>query len=145
MISRGVLLVFLQFAGIGASIGAALYFPASKPVWLLISLLGVLLGLTTLAFNRIGNFNIHPALRKSAQLITTGPYRWVRHPMYLSVVLCLLGVALYSTHLIAWSGLAVSAGAMIGKSYIEESLLLERFEAYATYKNKTKRLIPFVF
>ncbi|MFK7846517.1 MAG: isoprenylcysteine carboxylmethyltransferase family protein [Rhodothermales bacterium] len=142
----GPLLVILQFAGIGlCCYAAAKSLPPAQPVFMLIAAAGILLGLYTLAFNKLGNFNIAPNLKTNAQLITTGPYQLIRHPMYLSVILFLLGVSLLAGQLLAWAGFIISTGAMIQKSLIEEKLLLERFPEYGQYRTKTKRILPFIF
>ena len=47
----------------------------------------VTLAAWTLIHNRPGNFNIRPAPKPQGVLVTSGPYRWIRHPMYTSVVL----------------------------------------------------------
>lgn len=142
----GYLHVFLQFVGAGITCLAAA--TTQEPLGIIpiiVFALGLLLGLYTLAHNRLGNFNVSPILKPSAQLITTGPYKLVRHPMYLSVILVLLGLGIYASTLPAWIGLLVSSNAMYQKTLIEEQLLLERFPEYATYRTSTKRLLPFIF
>ena len=78
-------------------------------------------------------------------LVTTGPYRYVRHPIYTAVVLFVFaGVASH----ISWAsgGLALLAllGA-VGRMLIEEKLLVERYPEYSEYASKTCRMIPYVF
>ena len=59
---------------------------------LLISSLGFIFGLYTLFFNRVGNFNVRPEIKSNAKLISTGAYKYIRHPMYFSVLLIMGGV-----------------------------------------------------
>ncbi len=146
MSRSGYLHVFLQFAGIGITCLAASRTPLPfSTVALIVFVLGVVVGLYTIMHNRIGTFNVAPPLRPNTKLITTGPYRFVRHPMYLSVILVLLGLSLHATTPVAWAGMLVSTNAMYQKSRIEEQLLLERFPEYAAYRASTKRLLPFLF
>jgi hypothetical protein len=81
-----MVLVVLQFALI-----ALLIWPWTAPVWslpaLAVFLFGAVMGVWTLAFNRPGNFNIRPDLKPDARLVLDGPYAYVRHPMYVSVLL----------------------------------------------------------
>lgn len=141
----GTVLVILQLAGIGLTGYAALSRPAGSYWFLLLSLGGTLFGLYTLLYNRPGNFSIHPRPLRRARLITSGPYRFIRHPIYLSVFLFLLGLALYAGHPAGWVGVLVTSAAMAGKMQIEERYLAERFPEYTTYRSHTWRLIPFIY
>lgn len=102
-------------------------------------------GLWTLAFNRIGNFNIRPEPKAGAVLVTGGPYLYVRHPMYAALLLFAAGVALFYAawpNTACWVGLAA---VLYAKSRIEEAALKRVFPAYESYARHTRRLIPFVF
>ena len=146
MRNMGSFLVILQFAGIALCCYAAIQkLSPVQPVFMAIAGLGLLIGLYTLGFNKLGNFNIAPNIKPNAQLITRGPYRLVRHPMYLSVILFLLGLSLHASQFWGWAGFIVASGAMLRKSLIEEALLLDRFPEYREYRTKTKRLLPFIF
>jgi protein-S-isoprenylcysteine O-methyltransferase Ste14 len=78
-------------------------------------------------------------------LVTTGPYRFLRHPIY-SAVLYFLWIGVLS-HLSAESlMLALIATAAIGvRMLMEERLLVKRYPEYKAYAARTKRIIPFVF
>lgn len=76
-------------------------------------------------------------------LITTGPYRWVRHPMYMTLYVWTAAYFLISANWFigsSWLGLAVVATTMTPE---EEQALTEKFgEAYRTYMVHTGRFLP---
>ena len=86
------------------------------------------------------------ALSDDHELITTGPYRWLRHPIYASMLGMLLATGMVKT----WWPL-LTAGVIffvIGTEIrirAEERLLSERFgESFAQFKASTKAYIPFI-
>jgi protein-S-isoprenylcysteine O-methyltransferase Ste14 len=86
-------------------------------------------------------------IRKEHTLITSGPYRKVRHPMYSDMMLWLVSFALVTANwfyaLVISTGLAILFSVRIPD---EEKLMTERFgEQYREYMRQTKRLIPFIF
>jgi hypothetical protein len=76
--------------------------------------LGAASGLYALAHNRLGILGIYPELPPDAELITSGPYRWVRHPMYTSLMLMMFGIALYNLHIINLLGVVLVASVVLG-------------------------------
>lgn len=113
--------------------------------WLSISTLGVIVGLYTLAHNKLGNFGIYPEPIPDACLVTTGPYRWIRHPMYTSLLLFMLGIALYRHAWPNYVGWALLVIAIVGKMQREEIHLREKFPDYSEYVQRTHRLLPKVY
>lgn len=106
---------------------------------------GIALGLWTLTANRPGNFSIRPEPKRDGVLVTGGPYRYVRHPMYLAVLLTMLGFcAGYATPW-RWFALAALAGVLGVKIVIEERAMAHHHPGYANYAERTKRFIPFVW
>ena len=79
------------------------------------------------------------------ELVTSGPYRTVRHPIYSGIILALVGSAVA----VNWYWLivaALSAFFFVYSAYMEERYMTVRFpDAYPVYKRSTKMLIPFVF
>ncbi len=138
-------LVALQFASIAVGLVPWAGRPLGSPWWLALSGLGVLVGLYTLAHNRPGNFAIYPEPKAEARLVTSGPYRWVRHPMYLAVLLFMAGIALWNGTLANQLSLITLFAALAGKMVREERYLHRHFDGYADYACRCKRLIPFLF
>jgi protein-S-isoprenylcysteine O-methyltransferase Ste14 len=114
-------------------------------VALVISLIGVCVAIWTLFHNRPGNFGIYPEPKEDCNLITTGPYEWMRHPMYTSLILITLGVTLYQYTTLNFVSLAVLILVITRKVSIEEFMLAERFPDYRHYSCRTARFIPFLF
>ncbi len=90
-------------------------------------------------------FTASPTPRPGGQLISSGPYRYVRHPMYSGLLLITLpAMILYGTTLRWAIWLVFVVNLMIKLSY-EEQLLTERYRDYADYRRATKKLIPFIY
>jgi protein-S-isoprenylcysteine O-methyltransferase len=81
------------------------------------------------------------------RLVDSGPYRRVRHPAYLGLLVSMLGFGLCSGN---WVSLAVAIGlplaAILYRIRTEEQALLRHFgPAYAEYASRTKRLVPGIY
>jgi len=78
-------------------------------------------------------------------LVTKGPYRYIRHPIYTSF--CLFVWAGVASH---WSGLTVLYGVVVLAGSIvrilcEETLVVRKYPEYHQYAETTWRMVPFVF
>jgi protein-S-isoprenylcysteine O-methyltransferase Ste14 len=82
--------------------------------------------------------------RDSAALVTTGPYAWVRHPIYGGMLLAMLGSAIAQS--VLWIlPLMLYGPAFISGARREERRLSEQFpERYRAYMKRTGMLLPFV-
>ena len=142
--ARSHLLVVLQFSAIGLCV-----YPFADQRFGLLALLlgaaGIAAGIWTLWHNRPGNFSVYPEPMDDCRLITSGPYRYVRHPMYLSLLLMMAGIALYNDHWLNALGFVLVLLAVLGKMDAEERYLGSAFEEYASYSADTKRLLPFIY
>lgn len=86
----------------------------------------------------------YPQPRSRATLVEHGPYRVVRHPIYSSILISLLGVSVAGS-LWALLPLAVLVVWWLGKASVEERFLRERYPGYQDYCLRVRhRLIPWV-
>jgi len=133
------LLVSIQITGMGLTIwpGQFQWFPG-----IVIVAFGGALGLWVIAFNKLGNFSIYPEPIESSQLITNGPYKWIRHPMYTALILLMQGVALINAQWINAVGVLLVLIAVLNKIPREEIYLSEKFKYYPEYCLSTRKLIP---
>jgi protein-S-isoprenylcysteine O-methyltransferase Ste14 len=85
-------------------------------------------------------------VKEGHELIQTGPYALVRHPIYSGLMLATLGTAIVYGELSGFLGFILVAGAWGYKSRLEESAMLEQFGAeYERYRAHVKGLVPFVW
>lgn len=105
----------------------------------------VVMGGWAVLANRPGNFNITPVPKPGGELVTVGPYRWIRHPMYTSVLLFALACVSVIGQPLAWLAWAILLAVLWGKAVMEEQYLLGTHEAYQTYMVGKRRFIPWIF
>ncbi len=139
------LLVILQFSGITLSCYPVGLQNLGSKYSLLLCAIGATLGIVTLCYNKIGNFSVYPEIKQHAKLVTTGPYQYIRHPMYVALIIMMIGIALYNYHWMNSVGSLMVVGAVINKANVEERLLLIRFPNYSSYQHNTKQFIPFIY
>jgi protein-S-isoprenylcysteine O-methyltransferase Ste14 len=144
----GHLLVALQFLllAVVAATAAPAFLRASAPVgaWLLTAI-AVALALWAVRANRPGNFNIHPEPRAGGRLVRHGPYRWIRHPMYTSVLTFGVAAAWAAASGWAWLAAAALVPVLAAKAALEERWMAAAHPDYAEYRQHTRRFLPWLF
>ena len=92
----------------------------------------------------LGN-NISPtqATRQNHQLVTDGPYRWARHPLYAVGFVCAIALTLLTALWWLGVGLVVPFSILLWRTSIEEARLVETFgDEYREYMKRTGRFFP---
>jgi protein-S-isoprenylcysteine O-methyltransferase Ste14 len=85
-------------------------------------------------------------VKEGHELIQSGPYAVVRHPIYSGLMLATLGTAIAYGELSGFIGFVMVVGAWAYKSRLEEAAMAEQFGAlYEKYRSHVKALIPFVW
>ena len=141
---RSPLLVSLQIA-----LMAAIAVPIDAHGWNTAATVLVLaaagLGIWTLTANRIGNFNIRPEPKPGGRLVTSGPYHYVRHPMYLAVLIGMAGFCVgYGTPW-RWLALVALIAVLRVKAGVEERHLAAMHPGYDDYARSRKRFVPLLW
>jgi len=128
------------------------YFLSQSRINLLISVTGLaIFGLGFVLKNNsissLGkNWSFFTEIKINQDIITTGTYRYIRHPYYLSVILELVGFSIFAN---AYIGLLFiiffQIPLLILRIYQEEAILIKNFgQKYICYKNKIAMFVPFI-
>ena len=91
-------------------------------------------------------WSLHVEIRSRHQLVVSGPYRWVRHPAYTSMILELLALGLllqsrFTSALVA----LLFIPTLVARIKLEEAALREQLSGYAEYQRSTPALLPYKF
>ena len=91
-------------------------------------------------------FSVQVTIQEDHQLITNGPYRLVRHPRYLCLILFNLGLALVFRSGLALALVIALAGVLLWRIQDEEALMSREFGTeWAAYASQSWRLIPYLY
>ncbi len=144
------LLVTLQFILFGGYILLYLVLPTSattiaRIIAILLAVIGMgILALGTLEHQRVNRTppKVSPTPNQQAQLVQTGIYRFIRHPLYTAVLTVCLGMSLFHGHVLAFVLWILLVGFFTYKAMYEETLLQAVYAEYAEYMTRTGRFIP---
>lgn len=132
---------------LGAIVELLVLQPPFRP---LVFAAGWVLALASFAIRRaairaLGRFwSLHVEIRQEHQLVREGPFRWVRHPTYLSMILELAAIGLLlQSRFASLAGLVMFVPTLLWRIRIEEEALVEKFgAAYVAYRRETPAVFP---
>lgn len=146
-LSIRAVIVLIVFALVRA--GAFNHHAGNTDLWLAgvgLALFALGLGFAVWARVHIGrNWGTPMTRKKEPELVTSGPYHLVRHPIYSGILVAGIGTAVALSWL--WFVAVALAGLyFIYSATVEERFMTERFpDAYPEYRRSTKMLLPFIF
>lgn len=105
----------------------------------------ILLGSWSILSMGLKNLSIFPRPKQDIKIRTNGPYKWIRHPMYTSVIIFSIGLLLLNPVWYMYLAFIVLVADLIMKLEYEEKKLLQIFENYSDYKKNSYCLIPFIY
>ena len=107
-----------------------------------------MLGLSVAIWSRqtlAGNWSATVTFKQGHELVQSGPYRFVRHPIYTGILLMILSSAIVLGRLQSWLGFLIMCAGFWIKLKQEESLMLRHFpDEYPAYRARVKALVPFL-
>jgi len=116
----------------------------SRTIGALVGVIGLLINLMSHVYLR-SNWSLSLSIKEGHELVITGLYHYVRHPIYSSMIIIVLGSGLLvDNYFILISTILVSIVYLI-RARKEETILAEEFPEYREYASKTKMFIPGVF
>jgi protein-S-isoprenylcysteine O-methyltransferase Ste14 len=120
------------------------YIFSRNPVTIVIQILAAVIMIWARLTFGIRSFNAS-ANATEGKLVTHGPYRWFRHPIYASLIYFFIGSLIaYPTVEVVLAVLLISS-ALFVRMMLEEKSLSVTYPEYAEYCKKTKRIVPFIF
>ena len=140
--------LFGAFAAAYGSPGTQIDAPPEPLFWSAIVLMWTGMALRLWAVLTLGRFfRTSVFIQDDHQMITRGPYRWLRNPSYTGGLLTFVGIGLALGN---WLSLAAAAGSLLiaygWRIRTEEKALCERFgQAYADYMRRSWALIPLIW
>lgn len=103
--------------------------------------------LSSLARRHLGRFHrASLTIHADHELIESGPYRLVRHPLYSATIGAFVGIGALLGNWISLGLVSLPSLALLHRINVEEEMLVEAFGAdYANYRNRTKRVVPWIW
>jgi protein-S-isoprenylcysteine O-methyltransferase Ste14 len=141
VIAQNVLLVLFMAIGLFAPKNYLFASEIIRMIGNVIAAIGVVLILfSVISLRRV--IQVAPEPKEGGQLIQSGPYRFLRHPIYTGIIFCVIGLFLRTATI--WIGIASLAVIvfLFFKAGFEEKLLLVAYPDYEQYRRRTWGLLP---
>lgn len=124
-------------------------FVPNQPVYLWIGLLMTIAGVAFAIWARVTlgrNWSGTVTVKQNHELIRTGPYALVRHPIYTGITFAVAGSVIFGGDIGSLLVIPAIFSALIPKMMIEERFMTEQFGSeYTDYRQRTKALVPFLW
>ncbi len=123
------------------------FLPAG-PVTGALGIVVLVLGLAFAVWARLhlgANWSSAVTVKDQHTLIRSGPYRYVRHPIYSGLLLGVVGTAIVIGQWRGLMALAIAFAALLYKSRVEERRMRENFPEYDSYRRTTAEIVPFLY
>jgi len=137
----------MMYFGIGQKVMTGrvpFWFPGQRIAGSVVIAIGAALASSSLVYFRSWRFRA--AIDEDHELATAGPFRVIRHPIYMGLNLLALGSAIWVPTLWTWIAVALMALGSDLRARAEEKLLDVAFgRAYADYRSRTRRFVPFIY
>jgi len=137
-------LVAIQFS-------CLLFIAASGPIisnnisGLLVESTGIFLAIHAIYVIRIKNVNITPTVKPGSKLVTSGPYRIIRHPMYIAQLIAVLPLVIDYFSWYRLAAILILLTVLIVKIGYEEKQLITHFPGYTKYQKTSSKMIPYIY
>ena len=118
---------------------------SDNPAGLLVESVGIFIALLAIYVVKIRNVNITPTVKQNSELVTSGPYRIIRHPMYIAQLIAVLPLLIDYFSLYRLAAFSILLIVLLVKIVYEENQLIAYFPEYTEYKQNTFKLIPFIY
>ena len=141
---KGKILVGVQF---GCIFALLIFTRWLSLLWwsYLLLLVSCALAMWAMMVMKLGNFNVVPTPVYQGRLVTQGPYRLIRHPMYTAVFIFAAALLAGQFDYIKLVICLLLVAGLVVKMLHEENLLCSHYPGYRAYMDRTKRVIPFVW
>jgi len=103
------------------------------------------LGIAAILYMSWNNFSVMPEPKSNSKLITRGPYTIIRHPMYAAVFLFCASFLISELTYLNLLMFCILTIVLVIKINKEEKYLINTFNNYSAYSEKTKKIIPFIW
>lgn len=145
LMAVGLVLIFFSFEVSFLNIQIIPHSPAAEYTGFIIEILGLLIAIwARVTLGR--NWSANVTFKQKHELITKGPYNFVRHPIYTGMLTMALGAMIYLGILGGFVGIIFLFVGILFKLGMEEELMTKHFpKEYPKYKKNVKRLIPFIY
>ncbi len=110
-----------------------------------VMVIGIGLGFWAIFAMQKSHLSVMPDYTPGSQFINTGPYRFIRHPMYLAVIIFCTSLIIDEFSFVRSGVLLFLVLTLLIKIEYEEKQLIAGYAEYASYSQKTKKLIPFLY